>query len=95
MSQPVWRDKSNWAARLDGSVLRADVRPAVACTPLLHSAPHRDRIEADEADARRESVRFTGQQCIQWPEKDGLWVLVPIVDAVANRPRADEASELS
>ena len=23
------------------------------------------------------------QQFIPWPEKDGLWVLVPIVDAVA------------
>jgi hypothetical protein len=91
----VWLDKSNWAARPDGSVLRADVRPAVACTPPLHPAPHRDGLEADEADARHELVRFTGQQCIQWPEKDGLWVLVPIVDAVAKRPRADKASELS
>ena len=36
-----------------------------------------------------------GQECIPWAEKDGLWVLVPIVDAVANRPRADNTSELS
>jgi hypothetical protein len=31
------------------------------------------------------SVNWCGhsQQFIPWPEKDGLWVLVPIVDAVA------------
>ena len=34
-----------------------------------------------------------GQEFVPWPEKDGCWVLVPVVEAVANRLRADEASE--
>jgi hypothetical protein len=28
-----------------------------------------------------------------WPEKDGSWVLLPVVEVVANRLRADEAPE--
>jgi hypothetical protein len=26
-----------------------------------------------------------GQEFVPWPEADGLWALVPVVDAVANR----------
>jgi hypothetical protein len=33
------------------------------------------------------------QQFIPCLEADGLWVLVPIVEAVANRLRADEPTE--
>jgi hypothetical protein len=34
-----------------------------------------------------------GQEFVPWPEKDGYWVLVPVVEAVANRLRTDEAPE--
>ena len=34
-----------------------------------------------------------GQEFVPWPDKDGYWTLVPVVEAVANRLRADETSE--
>ena len=36
-----------------------------------------------------------GQQVIPWPENNDYWVLVPIVDAAANRLRFREAAEHS
>jgi hypothetical protein len=34
-----------------------------------------------------------GQELVPWPEKDGYWMLMPVVEAVTNRLRADEAAE--
>ena len=34
-----------------------------------------------------------GQEFVPWPDKDGYWTLVPVVEAVANRLRADKTSE--
>ncbi len=34
-----------------------------------------------------------GQEFVPWPDKDGYWTLVPVVEAVADRLRANEASE--
>ena len=38
-------------------------------------------------------VNWCGQEFVPWPEKDGYWVLVPVVKEVANRLRADKAPE--
>ena len=34
-----------------------------------------------------------GQEFVPWPDKDGFWTLMPVVEAVANRLPAGEASE--
>ena len=34
-----------------------------------------------------------GQEFVPWPDADGYWTLVPVVEAVANRLRTHEAPE--
>jgi hypothetical protein len=40
-------------------------------------------------------VNYCGysQELVAWPDADGYWALVPIVELVANRQRAGEAPE--
>jgi len=40
-------------------------------------------------------VNYCGhsQEFVAWPDADGYWALLPIVELVANRQRADEAPE--
>jgi hypothetical protein len=50
-----------------------------------------DRM-ADAADGRRQLCGH-GQEFVPWPDKDGYWMLVPVVESVANQLRSDEVSE--